>query len=267
MNISTQPLFFNTTDRGMIWDAVPELDGTESNRILFPVPPAALSMVSSAQTLGITLQDLADAPVPVQVHVMRAWFKANYQPGTIDDAVQFGADEWRRVAAQLQHVFYDPRVERPFAGTEQLVQSLEDEALVWVGLPQDSLDTLKQRAAEALTEVSRAIGPADRSKPGIGHNSQGRMFPNAESTLDEVQQTTQAIIAQVRAELEATTPDRSAISLHARWFISLAKWAAGVVAADCLQSGPEGASIHLLNLAHKAGEAAGALQAILHGIQ
>lgn len=62
-------------DPGTIRVTEPGPDGTPSEVELFPVPVAALALVAPGQTLGLTIQELADAAPEAQQHVMGAWFR------------------------------------------------------------------------------------------------------------------------------------------------------------------------------------------------
>lgn len=262
-------------------------DGVPAELELFPIPLAALSLVASQQTLGLTIEELADASPEAQRQIMEAWFRANFQPGSFEDAAELSGETYNQVSAQIERTFWDPRTEQMFAGGEALIETLENEAMIWVQKPPEPLEARRQNALRALDELEAVIRRGGPILPGRDDNHPPEPLDDEPPSLYAGRREALVAVADSRRELQAEQPDLAVLRRSVQTFIKLARIARGlvvgaaragwplvaggiaIVAGDAYSNGLDAAITHGADLgaalAHKALEAITALQKLLGG--
>ena len=269
--------------RGVLRVIEPGPDGTLALVILFPVPLAALSLVAPKQTLGFTMEELADAAPEVQTHVMGAWFRVNYQPRVVDDPIRLRGHSVHHVSEDLRRTFFDLRTGLAFAGSMPLIAELAKESPFWVEKPPEPLQVRRQNALDALDELEAAIRRVRPDTPGRDDNHPPELLDDTPATLDDERREALAAIEESRRELHAERPNFEVLRRSAQTIIKLARIAVGIVgrtartswptarslagkaavavAADAYLNGADAAANHVAALWHSGVNAAMALQA------
>lgn len=182
---------------------------------------------------GVSAAELKALPVPLQMVVMEAWFRANFHPApyrpfgdTTDPVLELAAEFGEVVQGQ---------------GIEKLSRTLTEETQTWAnergldrivaearfGVVIASADPRFRRhdTEEAalfarLDMAEKALAKLQPPRGGIGHNNP----PDGPLTLEERAEASAAVV-QLREEVSATRPDASRAQQAA---LVLAKVAAAV---------------------------------------
>jgi hypothetical protein len=167
---------------------------------------------------GVAAAELKTLPVPLQMLVMEAWFRAKFQP-----APQHPAGAERDLELELTGEFGGIVAGESVAA---LARALSAEARVWV--TEASADPRFQRPETAqevilarLENVEKALAKLRPAHGGIGHNNP----PDGPLTPEEHIEASTAI-AELREEASAARPDPSRVQRAAQ---VLAKVAEAVV--------------------------------------
>lgn len=261
-------------------------DGTLFQLKLYPVPAEALSLVEPTQVVGISSRELQDAPPDAQCLVLETWFRLNHQPAA------------PHVYAQYKENFFSPQIILGNCFTAQELDGLHDglsrlwpklaaEARIWVQKPPEPRDARRESALRALDELEAVTRQGQSGIPGLGHNSRSKLFDEGVATLNDSSREALAAVEESRQELLAEPPNFGVLRRSAQTLIKLARMAAaavgrmasatwsvvrepvkraiGHVVKDAYDNGLDVAIAHLSALAHKAREAAMALQHFLGG--
>ena len=152
---------------------------------------------------GVTAGELKALPVPLQMLVMEAWFRAKFQP-----APQHPSGTERDLELELTGEFGGIVAGESVAA---LARALSAEARVWV--TEASADPRFQRPETAqevilarLEDVEKALAKLRPAHGGIGHNNP----PDGPLTPEEHIEASTAI-AELREEASAARPDTSRV--------------------------------------------------------
>ncbi|MFN7306320.1 MAG: hypothetical protein ACK5TQ_07030 [Acetobacteraceae bacterium] len=152
---------------------------------------------------GVTAGELKTLPVPLQMLVMEAWFRAKFQP-----APQHSAGAESNPELELDREFGGIVAGQSVAA---LAHALSAEARVWV--TEASADPRFQRPETAqevilarLEDVEKALAKLRPAHGGIGHNNP----PDGPLTPEEHTEASTAI-AELREEASAARPDTSRV--------------------------------------------------------
>ena len=152
---------------------------------------------------GVTAGELKTLPVPLQMLVMEAWFRAKFQP-----APQHPAGAERDLELEFTGEFGGIVAGESVAA---LARALSAEARVWV--TEASADPRFQRPETAqevilarLEDVEKALAKLRPAHGGIGHNNP----PDGPLTPEEHIEASTAI-AELREEASAARPDTSRV--------------------------------------------------------
>ncbi|MFO0200008.1 MAG: hypothetical protein ACK530_15570 [Alphaproteobacteria bacterium] len=152
---------------------------------------------------GVAAAELKTLPVPLQMLVMEAWFRAKFQP-----APQHPAGAERDLELELTGEFGGIVAGESVAA---LARALSAEARVWV--TEASADPRFQRPETAqevilarLENVEKALAKLRPAHGGIGHNNP----PDGPLTPEEHTEASTAI-AELREEASAARPDTSRV--------------------------------------------------------
>lgn len=219
--------------------------------------------------------------------VIEAWFRLNHQPASPQVHEQYRERNLYSPRITLEAHFRD-QIVGLYEGVNRLQRKLGDEARIWVQKPPVPLDVHRQNALDALDKLEAAIRQGGPDTPGPGHNRPPGPLDGKPVTLDDGRRETLAAVQESRQELLSERPNVEVLRRSAQRIIKLARTATGVmgrtaratwsaakgpavvaggyILKDAYDNGPDVAIGHVTALAHKAGEAAIALQAFVSGL-